>query len=93
MKRNLIGYVQCDIELPQKLRANFANFPPIFKNFLFSKNDIGDLMKTYVEEEAIMSQPRKKLDIKLHIAKRNSDYYFAFVLSATGAGCFKKTSF
>ena len=60
-KGNLFGYVQCDIEVPQNLRANFANFPPIFKNTLVSKNDIGDLTKTYTEEEGIMSQPRKML--------------------------------
>ena len=30
-------------------------------NTLVSKNDIGDLMKTYAEEERIMSQPRKML--------------------------------
>ena len=30
-------------------------------NILVSKNDIGDLMKTYAEEEGIMSQPRKML--------------------------------
>ena len=57
-KGNLFGYVQCDIEVPENLRANLANFPPIFKNNLVSKNDIGDLMKTYAEEEGIMSQPR-----------------------------------
>ena len=60
-KGNLFGYVQCDIEVPENLRANFANFPPIFKNTLVSKNDIADLMKTYAEEEEIMSQPRKML--------------------------------
>ena len=48
-KRNQIGYVQCDIEVPKKMRANFYNFPPIFKNTLVSKNAIGDLMKTYAE--------------------------------------------
>ena len=60
-KGNLFGYVQWDIEVPKKLRANFANFPPIFKNTLVSKNDIVDLMKTNAEEECIMSQPRKML--------------------------------
>ena len=45
-KGNLFGYVQCDIEVPKILRVNFANFPPIFKIILISKNDIGDLMKT-----------------------------------------------
>ena len=60
-KGNLFGYVQCDIEVPENLRANFANFPPIFKNTLVSKSDIGDLMKIYAEEGGILSQPRKML--------------------------------
>ena len=53
--------MQCHIEVPEVLRSKFDNFPPIFKNILVSKNDIGDLMKTYAEEEGIMSQPRKML--------------------------------
>ena len=60
-KGTLFGYVQCDIEVPEKLRSKFVNFPPIFKNTLVSKRDIGDLMKTYAEEERILSQPRKML--------------------------------
>ena len=60
-KGSLFGYVQCDIEVPENLRVNFANFPPIFKITLVSKNDIGDLMKTYAEEGGKMSQPRKML--------------------------------
>ena len=60
-KGNLFGYVQCDIEVPENLRANVANFPLVFKNTLVSKIDIGDLMITYAEEEEIMSQPRKQL--------------------------------
>ena len=60
-KGNLIGYVQCDIELPKTLRANFAKFPPTFKNTLVSKNDIADLMKTYAKEEGILSQTQKIL--------------------------------
>ena len=60
-KGKLLGYVQCDIELPDNLRANFANFPPIFKNTLVSKSDIGDLIKNYAEEIRLLSQPRKML--------------------------------
>ena len=57
----LFGYVQCDIEVAENLRANFAKFPPICKNTLVTKDDIGDLMKNYVEEERLLSQPRKML--------------------------------
>ena len=60
-KGNLFGYVQCDIEVPETLRANFSNFPPIVKNSLVSKNDISDLMKPYAEEEGRMFQLRKML--------------------------------
>ena len=60
-KGNPFGYVQCDIEVPEKLRENFANFPPVLKNLLVSKNDIGDLKKAYAEEEVIMYQFRKML--------------------------------
>ena len=60
-KGKLFGCVQCDIEVPENLRANFANFPPIFKNTLASKSDIGDLMKNFAEEERLLSQPRKML--------------------------------
>ena len=58
-KGNLFGYVQCDIEVHENLRVNFANFPPIFKKTLVSQIDFGDLMKTYAEEQGKKSQPRK----------------------------------
>ena len=57
----LFGHVQCAIEVPEFFRANFANFPPIFKNTLVSKSDIGHLMKNYAEEKRLLSQPRKML--------------------------------
>ena len=57
----LFGYVQCDIEVPEKLRSNFVNFPPIFKNTLVSGGDIGDLMRNYAEDERLLSQPQKML--------------------------------
>ena len=60
-KRKLFGYVQCVIEVLENLKAVFANFPPIFKNALVNKSDIGDLMKNYAEEERLLSQPRKML--------------------------------
>ena len=35
----------------ENLKVNFANFAPIFKNTLISKNDIGESMKTYADEK------------------------------------------
>ena len=53
--------MQFDIEVPEKLRSKFANFPPIFKISLVSKSDVGNLMKNDAEEESLLSQPRKML--------------------------------
>ena len=53
--------MQCDIEVPDNFRSNFNNFPPIFKNTLVSKSDIGDVMKNHAEEERLLSQPQKTL--------------------------------
>ena len=57
----MCGYVQCGIEVPEELKKNFANFPPIFKNTNLSQHDIGLLMKDYAEKEGLLCQPRKLL--------------------------------
>ena len=43
------------------MRDYFSNFPPIFKNTVVSRNDIGNLMKEYAEKERIMSQSKRML--------------------------------
>ena len=63
----LFGYVQCDLKVPEHLKTYFANFTPIFKNTVLSRNDIGDLMKEYAEKQRIMSQPRKMLISSFHL--------------------------
>ena len=65
--RKLFGYAQCDLKVPEHLKAYFANFPPIFKNTVVSRNDIGDLMKDYTEKEGIMSQLRRRLMSSFHL--------------------------
>ena len=65
--RKLVGYVQCYIKVPENLKAYFANFPPIYKNTVVSRNDIADLMKHYAEKEGIMSQPRRMPISSFHL--------------------------
>ena len=55
------GYVQCDIEVPEHLRGYFSIFPPIFKNTVVSREDIGTLMREYAGKENIMPQLRRML--------------------------------
>ena len=59
--RQLFGYVQCDIDVPEHLRSYFSIFPPTFKNTVGSREDIGNLMREYAEKENIMAQPRRML--------------------------------
>ena len=58
---NLFGFVQCDIEVTEELKMNFATFPPVFKNTNVGRHDIGLLMKDYAEKEGLLCQPRKML--------------------------------
>ena len=57
----LFGYVQCNIEVPHRLKPHFANFPSVFENTLVDRKDIGKLIEQYAEEEGLMSQPQKML--------------------------------
>ena len=54
----LFGYVQCDIEVPEELKKNFAICPPIFKNTNVGQHDLRLLMKDYAEKEGLLCQPR-----------------------------------
>ena len=64
--RRLLVHVQCDVKLPEHLKAYFANFPPILKKTVVSRNDIGDLMKEYAKKQGIMSKPTKMLISCIH---------------------------
>ena len=55
----IFGYSQCDIEVPQRLRRYFPNFPPLLNTFVFRNEDNGPLIKEYAEKENIMVQPGK----------------------------------
>ena len=57
----MFGYVQCDIEVPEELKKNFAYFPPFFKNTNVGRHDVGLLMKYYTEKEGLLCKPRKML--------------------------------
>ena len=52
----LFGYVQCHLKVPEHLKAYFANFSPIFKNTVVSRNDIGDLIKEYAEKDYVATK-------------------------------------
>ena len=67
----LLGYVQCDIELPENLWELFANFSHIFKINHFGRDDIGPFMNEYAEKERLLTQPRRML-IPSHISENGT---------------------
>ena len=58
---SLFGYVECDIEVNDKLRGTFAELPPIFKNSNIGRDDNGPFLKEYAKKEGLLTQPRKML--------------------------------
>ena len=58
---SLFGVVECDIRVPDPLKPKFAEMCPIFKNTEISREDIGEFMQTFAEEQNIMSHPRRSL--------------------------------
>ena len=59
MEDRMFGALEVDIEVPEHLKGTFAEMSPVFKNTHVSRDDIGDHMKTYAEEQGIMNQKRK----------------------------------
>ena len=57
----LFGCIEYDIHVPEHLRDKFSEMCPILKNTDISRDDIGEFMKTYAEENDIMSRPRRSL--------------------------------
>ena len=57
----LFGCIECDIHVAEHLREQFSEMCPIFKNTEISRDDIGEYMKAYVEENDIMKRPRRSL--------------------------------
>ena len=78
---SLFGYVQCDIEVPEKLKLKFDNFPPFFKNTLDNRSVIDKLMKNHAAKKKILASNSVNVDIQINITKRNNCYSSACVLS------------
>jgi hypothetical protein len=52
----MFGALEVDLQVPDDLKGTFAEMSPVFKNTHVSRDDIGDHMKTYAEEQEIRSQ-------------------------------------
>ena len=57
----LFGCIECYIHVPEHLGEQFSEICPIFKNIEMFRDDIGEFIKAYAEENDIMSRPRRIL--------------------------------
>ena len=55
----LFRCIKCHICVPEHLCEQFSETCPIFKNTETSRDDIGEFMKTYAEENDIITRPRR----------------------------------
>ena len=58
---NVFGMIECDVRVPEALRAHFAEMQPVFKNIGMQREDLGPFMRRYAEEHDIMKTPRRML--------------------------------
>ena len=47
------------MSVPGELKAKFSKFLPVFKYIDVTRNDIGEYMKTYAEENDLLKQPQR----------------------------------
>ena len=62
----LFGMIQCDVGVPEELRAYFAEMQPIFKNIDLTRDDLEPFMLRYAENHDIMTRPRRTLVGSFH---------------------------
>ena len=57
----VFGLIECDVCVPQALRAHFAKMQPVFKNIRLTRDDLGPFIRRYAEERGIMATPQRML--------------------------------
>ena len=53
--------MEVDIHVPPHLKEKFSEMCPFFKNTNISRENIGEYMQSYAEENKIIAQPRRSL--------------------------------
>ena len=60
-KDTLFGFLIVDIHTPDHLKEYLKDFPPIVKNSMVSRDDIGEYMRNVAEEHKLLEKPQKYL--------------------------------
>ena len=54
-----LGFVECDIEVPDHLRDHFSEMTPTLKNVDFCLDEVGEFMQQYAKEHSIEDVPHR----------------------------------
>ena len=55
----LIGVVECSLEVTEEMYPYFEEFPQIFKNCEIGRDEIGEHMKEFAERNKLLHRPEK----------------------------------
>ena len=59
--KKFFGTVECDVEVPERLREKFAEFQPLFKNTEVTRDDLSPHMLDYAQQYNMMRSPTRLL--------------------------------
>ena len=59
---HLVGFLECDIEVPDHLKEYFSEMTPILKNVDVCLDDVGEFMQEYAKQKNIKDVPRRLLN-------------------------------
>ena len=62
----LFGMIECDVHVPEELRARFAEMQPVFKNVAQTLDDLGPFMRRYAKDHDIKTRPQRILVGSFH---------------------------
>ena len=66
----LLGYVQCDIKVPEHVKEDFAIFSPLYKVTNVYRQDIAPLNQEYADKQMLTPQPRRMFFSSFHLTNR-----------------------
>ena len=77
--RRLFGYVQCDLEVLEHLKAYFANFSPNFHKYCCKWKWYRRFDERICRKKGIMSQSRRLLISSFHLKNGTTYYYITYI--------------
>ena len=66
---SVFGVIECDVRVPEELRARFAKMEHVLKNVDLTRDDLGPFTRLYAEDHTFMTCLQRKLVGSFHCVK------------------------